>query len=53
MGSSSSSSADDNDVELSIDVETSSDLKVTESSAASAVPLAKGDYQRLVAKASC
>ena len=37
-GSSSSSSGDDNDAELSIDLETSIDLAVMESSAATAVP---------------
>ena len=52
-GSSSSSSGDDNDVEISGDLVTSSDLEVIESSGANAVPLAKVGYQKLAAKASC
>ena len=52
-GSSSSSSSDDNDVEISSDLETSSGLAVIESSAVTAVPLAKVGYQKLAAKASC
>ena len=52
-GSSSSSSGDDNDVEISNDFETSSDLEVIESSAAAAVPLAKVGHQKLAAKVSC
>ena len=45
-GSSSSSSGDDNDVEISSDLETSSDIEVIESTAAAAVPLAKVGSQR-------
>ena len=46
MGSSSSSSGDDNDVEILSDLETSSDKEVIESTAAAAVPLAKVGSQR-------
>ena len=52
-GSSSSSSGEDNDAELSIGLETSIDLAVMESSAATAVPSAKVGHQKLAAKVSC
>ena len=52
MGSSSSSSGDDNDAELSIDSETDIALEVMESSAATVVPKAKVVHQKLAAKAS-
>ena len=42
----------DNDVEFSINLETSSDLAVMESSVATAVPLGKVGHQKLAAKAS-
>ena len=52
-GSSSSSSGDENDEEISSDLETSSDLDLIEPSGAAAVPLAKVGHQKLAAKASC
>ena len=45
-GSSSSSSGDDNDVEVSSDLETSSNIEMIESTAAAAVPSAKVGSQR-------
>ena len=45
-GSTSSSYGDDNDVEISSDLETYSDTEVIESTAAAAVPLAKVGSQR-------
>ena len=52
-GSTSISSDDDNDMEISSDLDMSSDLEVIESSAAAAVPLAKVGHHKLAAKASC
>ena len=44
---------DDDDVELSVDLENFIDLEVMESSATTDVPLAKVGHQKLAAKASC